>query len=110
MAVQLGPIFKALAPYIAEVARTAIPAFTAKPALTRADPVIAKQIEELQAAATHNAESIHVLAEKLQVAIQNIEKAAQEAQKQVATFKMMLYGSLACSIVALGMCLYLFAR
>lgn len=110
MAVQLGPIFKALAPYIAEVARTAIPAFTAKPALTKADPVVAKQIEELQAAATHNAESIHVLAEKLQVAIQNIEKAAQEAQKQVARFRMMLYGSLVCSIVALGMCLYLVVR
>jgi len=110
MAVQFGPIFKALAPYIAEVARTAIPAFTAKPALTKADPVLAKQIEELQAAATHNAESLHVLADKLQLAIQNIESAAQEAQKQVATYKLLLFCSLAFSAVSLIISIFLLMR
>ena len=110
MAVQLGPIFKAFAPYIAEIARTAIPAFTSKPALAKVDPVLAKQIEELQAAATHNAESIHVLAEKLQVAIQNIEKAAQEAQKPIATYKLLLFCSLGFSLVSLAMCIYIIAR
>ncbi len=110
MAVALGPILKALAPYIAEVARTAIPAFTAKSSLTKADPVLAKQIEELQAAATHNAESIHVLAEKLQVAIQNIERAAQDAQKQVATYKLMLFCSLGFSVVSVAMSIYMLVR
>jgi hypothetical protein len=110
MAVQLGPILKALAPYIAEVARSAIPAFTAKPALAKADPVVAKQIEELQAAATHNAESIHVLAEKLQLAIQNIETAAREAQKQVATYKLMLFCSLIFSVVSFISSIYLLVR
>jgi hypothetical protein len=110
MAVPIGPIFRALAPYIAEIARTAIPAFTSKPGLVKADPVLAKQIEELQAAATHNAESIHVLAEKLQVAIQNIETAAQEAQKKVATYKVMLFASLFFSAVSFVTCVYLLFR
>jgi ABC-type xylose transport system substrate-binding protein len=110
MAVQLAPIFRALAPYIAEIARTAIPAFTSKPALTKTDPVIAKQIEELQTAVTHNAESIHVLAEKLQVAIQNIERAAQEAQKQVATYKLILFCSLCFSVVSLATCIYILMK
>jgi hypothetical protein len=78
-----------------------------KSALTKTDPVAAQQIEELQAAATRNAESIHVLAEKLQVTIQNIEVAAQEAQKQVATYKLMLFCSPEFSVVALAMCIYL---
>ena len=110
MAVPIGPILKALAPYIADIARTAIPAFTSKPGQAKTDPVVAKQIEELQAAATRNAESIHVLAEKLQVTIQNIEAAAQEAQKQIATYKLMLFCSLGFSVVSLTMCIYILVR
>lgn len=86
MAVAIFPIIKAVAPYLAQIATAAIPAFTSKPAdAAKSAPVMAQQIEELQAAATQNAESIHVLAEKLQQAIQGIEMAAEEARKQVAT-------------------------
>ncbi len=107
MAVQFGPILAALAPYIAEVARGAIPAFTSKPPMTKTDPVVAAQIEELQAAVTHNAESIHLLAEKLQLALQNIERAAQEAQKQVTTYRRMLFCSLGFSIISFALCVYI---
>lgn len=98
MAVQILPIIKAVAPYVAQIATAAIPAFTSKPAETaKSDPVIARQIEELQAAATQNAQSIHLLAEKLKLAIEGIEAAAQDAQKQIATYKTLLFAALGLS-------------
>ena len=58
----LIPILKAVAPYVAQIASIAIPAFTHRSAETGpADPVVAKQIQELQEAATHNAEAMQVL-------------------------------------------------
>lgn len=59
MALQILPIIKAVAPYLTQITASAIPAFTSKPAETvKVDPVIAKQIEELQSAATRNSESV----------------------------------------------------
>lgn len=98
MAIQFLPIIKAVAPYVAQVAAAAIPAFTSRPAETaKNDPVIARQIQELQAAATANAQSIHVLADNLQQAIHGIETAATEAKKQIATYKTMLFLAFALS-------------
>jgi hypothetical protein len=110
MAVQFLPIIKAIAPYLAQIATAAIPAFTSKPDAVKSDPVVARQIEELQEAATQNAQSIHVLAEKIQHAMQDIENAAQEAKKQVATYKTILLASLALSAVSLSICVYLLLR
>ncbi len=107
MAVQFLPIIKAVAPYIAQVATAAIPAFTSKPEAAKTDQVVAKQIQELQGAVTQNAESIHVLAEKLQQAIQSLEGAGQDAQKQIATYKVIIAGSLGLSVVSLAICIYL---
>ncbi|MFP5415223.1 MAG: hypothetical protein ACLGG1_09475, partial [Gammaproteobacteria bacterium] len=101
MAFQFLPIIKAVAPYLAQVATAAIPAFTSKPEAVKLDPVVAKQIEELQAAATQNAQSIQVLAEKTQQVILDIENAAQEAKKQVAAYKSILFASLGLSAVSL---------
>lgn len=111
MAIQFLPIIKAVAPYVAQVATAAIPAFTSKPAETaKIDPVIAKQIEELQAAATRNAQSIHVLAENLQQAIQGIETAATEAKKQIAAYKTMLFVALGLSGVSVLLSIFLLVR
>ncbi len=111
MAVQVLPIIKAVAPYVAQIATAAIPAFTSKPIeATKIDPVIAKQIEELQAAATQNAQSIHVLAEKLQQAIQGIEVAAQDAKKQVAAYKVMLFVALGLSGLSTLLGIFLLAK
>ena len=107
MAVQFLPIIKALAPYIAQVATAAIPAFTSKPEAVKTDPVVAKQIQELQEAATQNAQSIHMIAEKLQQAIQSIESAGKDAQKQISTYKVILAGSLGVSAVSLAICIYI---
>ncbi|HSH87412.1 MAG TPA: hypothetical protein VK958_09215 [Methylophilus sp.] len=111
MAIQFLPIIKALAPYIAQVATSAVPAFTSKPeAAVKVDPLLVKQIEELQSAALQNAESIHVLAEKMQQAIQQIEAAAQIANKQVTAYKTMLFVSFGLSIAAMSACIYLLVR
>jgi methyl-accepting chemotaxis protein len=111
MAVPILPIIKAVAPFVKQIATEAIPAFTSKPAeIAKSDPVIAKQIEELQLAATQNAESIQVLAEKLQQAIQGIEAAAQDAKKQIATYKAMLVVALGLSGLSMLLSIYLLAK
>jgi hypothetical protein len=100
VAVPVLALIKAIAPYVTQVAAAAIPAFTSKPEAIKSDPVVSKQIEELQTAATHNAQSIQTLAEKLQQAMQGIEDAAREAKRQAATYKTMLWASLALSIAS----------
>jgi hypothetical protein len=92
------------------VATVAIPAFTSKTGVNRSDPVVARQIEELQSAATQNAQSIHLLAEKMQQTIQGIESAAQEARKRTATYQTLLFISLGFSAVSFLACIYLLAR
>ena len=101
MAVQFLPIIKIVAPYTAQVATAAIPAFTSKPEAAKIDPVVAKQIEELQAAATQNAESIHLLAENLQTTIQGLEAAAIESRRQTEQFQRWLGVSLGLSALAM---------
>ena len=110
MAVEVLALVKAIAPYVAQLATAAIPAFTSKPDAVKSDPVVAKQIEELQAAATQNAQSIQTLAEKLQQAIQGFEDAAQEAKRQAAAYRTMLTASLAISTLSLACSVYLLAR
>lgn len=111
MAIQFLPIIKAIAPYVAQVATAAIPAFTSKPAeISKGDPVVAKQIEELQAAATENAQSIHVLAENIQQAMQGIEAAATEAKKQAAAYKTMLFVALGLSGLSTLLSIFLLVR
>lgn len=107
MAVPVLPIIKAVAPYIAQVATAAIPAFTSKPEAVKVDPVLSQQIEELQAAATQNAQSVHVLAENLQQMMQEAERAAQEAKKQAAAYRAMLFVSLGLSTLSLLTSIYL---
>lgn len=102
------PILKALLPHVTQIATVAIPAFTKKPAAAKLDPVIAQQIEELQTAATKNAESINVLAEKLQETIQGIEVGAEKIQRDMAKLRTLLViswvltgGAIALAVFAL---------
>ncbi|MDF1555216.1 MAG: hypothetical protein P1P84_19255 [Deferrisomatales bacterium] len=110
MAVPILPIIKAVAPYIAQIATSAIPAFTSKPAAAKSDPVLSKQIEELQTAATQNAQSIHLLAEKLKQAIQDLESAAKGVRKQIATYKALIICSLCLSAISLATSIYVITR
>jgi hypothetical protein len=110
MAVQFLPIIKTVAPYIAQIATSAIPAFTAKPTVAKSDPVLSQQIEELQTAATQNAQAIHLLAEKLKIAIQDLESAAQGAQKQIVTYKTLILCSIGLSIISIATSVYIIIR
>ena len=110
MALQILPIIKAVVPYIAQIATAAIPAFTSKPEAAKSDPVVSKQIEELQTAATQNAQSIHVLAEKLKQTIQDLEGAAQDAQRQIATYKVLIFCSVGLSAISLLTTIYVISR
>jgi len=108
MAAPLIPIIKAVAPYVAQIATVAIPAFTSRNAETGpADPVVAKQIQELQEAATHNAESVQVLADKLQQALDGMEMAARESEARFAKYRLALFASLAVSCAALLVSVFL---
>jgi len=95
------PILKASLPYLTQIVATTIPAFTSKPDASKADPVTAKQIAELQKAATHNAETIRVLAEKLQQTIEGVDQAAAELQKQNSRLKNALILSTTLAVIAL---------
>lgn len=97
------PILKAALPYVAQIVTAAIPAFTAKSDASKADPIVAQQIEELQTAATKNAESIHILADQLQHTIQGIETAVTGLERQVLIYKKLLFASLSISVVALAL-------
>lgn len=110
MALGYLQIIKTVAPYIAQVAAAALPAFTSKKDVLKSDPALAALIEELQGAATQNAQSIHVLAEKMQLAIQGFEQAAQSAQKQLDIYKSILLLSLLFSVVSLSLGVYLWVR
>jgi len=112
MAAQFLPIIKVIAPYIAQIATAAIPAFTSKKEAPKSDEIktdqiVTKQIEELQDAASKNANSVKVLAENLQQAINNIDIAAQKANKKIATYKIVIFLSLSLSIISLSTSLYL---
>jgi hypothetical protein len=48
-----------------------------------------------------------MLAEKLQQAIQSIESAGQDAQRQIAAYKVIITGSLGLSAVSLAICIYI---
>jgi len=108
MAAHILPFIQLVAPYIAQVAAAAIPAFTSKPTEeNRSDPVVIKQIEELQTAVTQNAQSVHILAEKLQQVIEGLENTAENAKQQASAYKTALYLSLGLSVTSVGISIYL---
>ena len=103
MAISYSAIFRAVAPYLAQIATAAIPAFISQSEAFKSDSVMSKQIDELQIAVSQNAGSVHILAEKLQQAIEGIEESAKEA-------KFMLFVSLTLSAVSLVICIYFLVR
>lgn len=108
MAAHILPFIKAVAPYIAQVATVAIPAFTSKPSEeTKSDPLTVQQIAELQKAVTRNAESVHTLAEKLQQVIEGLEATAEDAKRQAAAYKKMLIIALGLSAGSMGISVWM---
>lgn len=94
------PLLKTTLPYVTQIVATAIPAFTSKPDASKTDPVLARQIEELQTAATKNAESIHTLAENFERTVLGIDAAAARLQQEVDRLQKLVMFSSAVSVVA----------
>lgn len=102
MAVQIGPLIKALGPIVSAIADSAIPAFTAhKSQAAKEDPVLAQQIKELQDASAANAAELQALAEHLQVFISTADEAAVLVERKIATYKVLLFVSLGAAAVSL---------
>ncbi|MBB2806353.1 hypothetical protein XarbCFBP7604_18305 [Xanthomonas arboricola] len=110
MAVQVLPLIKTLAPYLTQIATSAIPAFTSKPEAAKSDPLVAQQIKELQDASIKSVKELHTLAEQLQKVIASADEAASAAERKIAKYKTILVASLALSAVALVTALIAIAR
>jgi septal ring factor EnvC (AmiA/AmiB activator) len=78
------PLLNASLPYVTQLITVAIPAFTSKPGAGKSEDIVAKQVTELQAAVTGNAESIRGLAAELKQTIEGIDAAGQALQQQIA--------------------------
>jgi hypothetical protein len=57
--------------------------FTKKPNETKRDDLTARQIEELQTAATQNSDSVKALAAQVQTTFKGMESAATDLQKRL---------------------------
>ena len=92
---------KAVLPYVTNVVTAAIPAFTARKGQDRSAEITAQQIAELQDAATHNAESVKVLAEQLQHTVSALEQGALNADRALRRLRLLALASLLLALVAL---------
>ena len=77
------PVIKASLPYVTQIVTAAIPAFTSKSVNSPPDEVVPKQIEELQAAVTHNAEAVKGLATQLKETIEAIDQSAVKLEAEL---------------------------
>lgn len=105
------PLLKASLPYVTQIVATAIPAFTSASTSSsgKVDDVTTQQIAELQSAVTQNAESIHILAEKLQQTIQGIEVASLELQRKIIFFKRLAYSAIGMAGLSLMLAIWALA-
>jgi len=92
---------KTVLPYVTNVVTAAIPAFTARKGQDRSAEITAQQIAELQDAATHNAESVKVLAEQLQRTVSALEQGAVNADRALRRLRLLAAASLLVALIAL---------
>lgn len=101
------PALKMMLPYVASVATSAIPAFTQRREGDKSIELMVQQIAELQQAAGHNAESVKLLADQMQKALQVMELAAENSERQLRRTKLMSALSLVLALPALLLALTL---
>ena len=109
----LLPALELIGPHLGTILKAATPAFTKKGAKGdekefRPEALVQQQINELQSAASSNAQNITELAAQLQNTVEALGRAAELAQKRlrrallIATFACVLSGAAVCvSLVAL---------
>lgn len=94
------PIIKIVLPYLAPVVQSALPAFTKKPS-EAADPIVAKQISELQEAVKANSESTKALAKAIEEVAQANDRAMRRMQMITSAAVVIAVVSLVVAVVAL---------
>ena len=92
---------KTVLPYVTNIVTAAIPAFTARRGQERSAEVTAQQIAELQSAATHNAESVKVLAEQLQRTVGALEQGAVNVEREMRRLRVLASAALVLALLAL---------
>ncbi len=99
-------------PYIERIAKYALPVFRKKTAASGEDPQQqqARQIEELQAAVTANAEHVRALAQQLQAALLAVEQAAQDGAAARRRLRWTLAALAVVSVAALVLALLALRR
>ncbi|HUJ87895.1 MAG TPA: chemotaxis protein [Burkholderiales bacterium] len=97
---------KAVLPYVTNIVTAAIPAFTSRMGQDRSAEVTAQQIAELQGAATHNAESVKVLAEQLQRTVSAIEQGAANVDRALRRLRLLAAASMLVAVIALCAALF----
>ena len=101
------PVLKIALPYITQVVTATLPMFTSKSAGGKPDEVMPKQIAELQAAVTQNAETVKGLALQLKETIEGVDAAAARLQEQIIFLKRV---AITAGVVALvAICLAVWA-
>lgn len=104
------PIVKAALPYVTQIVTAALPSFTSRPAPSKQDDVVARQIAELQSAATHNAESIQGLAAQLKQTIEGIDAAGQDLQRELKALRRLAAVAVAVALLAAGIAAWALLR
>lgn len=92
---------KAVLPYVTNIVTAAIPAFTSRRGQDRSAEVTTQQIAELQSAATHNAESVRVLAEQLQRTVSAVEQGAVNVERSLRRLRLLASATLLIAVAAL---------
>lgn len=96
------PALTAILPYVSQVVSVALPVFTKMADKNKSADVIPDQIQELQSAVIHNAESLKVLADQLQKTITSIESGAIKMESELRTIKRLSVAAILVALVAIG--------
>lgn len=96
------PALKAILPYVSQVVSVALPVFTKIADKNKSADVIPDQIQELQSAVIHNAESLKVLADQLQKTITSIEAGAVRMESELRAIRRLSVAAILMSLAAIG--------
>ena len=97
------PIVKAAIPHLAQIVTVSLPIFTARSESADREALMERQIQELQGAATQNAESVRELAMQLKTTFESLESAGADLQHQLARQQQLIIVLLIMTVLAIGM-------
>ena len=103
------PIIKAAIPHLAQIVTVSLPIFTARSDSADREAVVERQIQELQQAATQNAESVRELATQLKTTFESLDAAGTDLQNQLRRQHQLIMLVLVLSAVAIGLSAYTLA-